>query len=146
MVVRLVRCLERWAGFLASERVRLPLPLELPLPFDLPLPVDLRRANLRHLPFCRSIAALKDAPLISDSQETFLICSIKNKYYGTFTAAHNHARNRLIRVCGAACNGLGGGRGAYRTGCMQFSGFGLPRTPLLGTSVNSRLLELLRGD
>ena len=78
-IVRLVRCLERWAGFLAAERrVRPPLPLDLPLPLDPPLPFDLRRANLRHLPFRRSIDALKDAPLISGSQETFLICSINN--------------------------------------------------------------------
>ena len=77
-VVRLERCLERRTGFLVAERARLPLPFDLPLPIDLPLPFDLRRANLRHLPFCRSIDALKDAALISDSQETFLICSINN--------------------------------------------------------------------
>src|SRR5215212_2631210 len=105
-VVRLVRCLERWAGFLAAERVRLPLPLDLPLPVDLPLPFDLRRANLRHLPFCRSIDALKDAPLISGSQETFLLCSIKNKYYGAFTAVHKHARHTLTALRGPACNSL----------------------------------------
>jgi hypothetical protein len=80
-----MRCLERWAGFLAAERARLPLPF------------DLRRANPRHLHFCRSIDALKDAALISDSQENFLICSIKNKYYAAFTAAHKHARHILMR-------------------------------------------------
>jgi hypothetical protein len=56
---------ERWAGFLVAERARLPLPVNLPLPVDLPLPADLplpfglRRVNLRHLPICRSIHALK---------------------------------------------------------------------------------------
>jgi hypothetical protein len=40
---------------------------------------------------------LKDAALISDSQENFLICSIKNKYCAAFTAAHKHARHILIR-------------------------------------------------
>ena len=59
-VVRLGRC---WACFLAAERARPPLP------FDLFLPFHLRRASLPHPTFCRSILALKDAALISDSQE-----------------------------------------------------------------------------
>ena len=70
MVVRLecwitVVRLGRLACSLAAERV---LP---PLPFDLFLPFHLRRASLRHLTFCRSIPALKDAALISDAQEKF---------------------------------------------------------------------------
>ena len=55
--------LERWACFLAAERVRPPLP------FDLLLPFHLRRASLPHPTFCRRILALKDAALVSDSQE-----------------------------------------------------------------------------
>jgi hypothetical protein len=66
-VVRLERWVERWAGFLVAERVRLPLPFELLLAFDL------RRASLRHLTFCRSILTLKDAALSPDPQENFLI-------------------------------------------------------------------------
>ena len=62
-VLIMVDRLDRWIRFLAAGRV---CP---PLPFDLLLPFDLRRASLRHLTFCRSILALKDAPLISDSQE-----------------------------------------------------------------------------
>jgi hypothetical protein len=50
---------ECWAGFLVAERARLPLPVDLPLPADLPLPFGLRRVNLRHLPICRSIHAVK---------------------------------------------------------------------------------------
>jgi hypothetical protein len=80
MVVRL----ERWAGFLVTERVRLPLP------FDLLLPFDLRRASLRHLTFCKSILTLKDAALISDSQEDLLICSINIKYYEASRIANIH--------------------------------------------------------
>ncbi len=59
MVVRL----GRWACSLAAERVRPPLP------FDLLLPFHLRRASLPHPTFCGSVLALKDAALISDSQE-----------------------------------------------------------------------------
>ena len=60
-VVRLERWVERWAGFLVAERVRLPLAF------------DLRRASLRHLTFCRNILTLKDAALSPDPQENFLI-------------------------------------------------------------------------
>jgi hypothetical protein len=59
----------------------------------------------------------------------------------TFTTVQVHARRRLIRSRGAACNTLRGGLGAYRAGPIRDSGFGLRefhtgevrRISLLGT-------------
>jgi hypothetical protein len=83
-VVRLERWVERWAGFLVAERVRLPLPFELLLAFDL------RRASLRHLTFCRSVLTLKDAALSPDPQENFLIYSSNIRYYEAPRNPHIH--------------------------------------------------------
>src|SRR4028118_1090615 len=83
MVVRL----ERWVCLLVAERVRPRLPLDPLLPFDL------RRANLRHPTFCRSIYALNDAALVSDPQE--VVTRVRGRafselrLYGVFCSLHD---------------------------------------------------------
>ena len=45
-----------------------------------------------------------------------------------------HARNRLLRRGGPACNASFRGRRAYRTGRIPVAGYGLPGIHLLGRS------------
>ncbi len=60
--------LERRACLLVTKRLEIAERGSVTLPFDL-------RANLRHLTFCGSIHALKDAALISESQGLLSTCN-----------------------------------------------------------------------